>query len=92
MDGSGDPSALSYLTPGGAIDNLLLHPIDTISTAYGEAKTVSNTVSTLAKMSLGDYTLIAVGIILAIGALLISQKSTVVQIASTASKAAALVA
>lgn len=39
--------------------------------------------------NLGNYTLIAIGIILGIGALLISQKETVVQVASTAAKAAA---
>lgn len=39
--------------------------------------------------SLGDYTLIAVGIVLAIGALLISQKQTIVQVAGTVSKAVA---
>jgi len=40
-------------------------------------------------MSLGDYTLVAVGAILAIGALLISQKQTVVQVSRTVAKAVA---
>jgi hypothetical protein len=86
MDGSGDtPSDLSYLTPGGAVDNLILHPIDT----YEKFKQGVKTAQTLASLSLGDYTLIGVGIILAIGALLISQKQTVVKVAGTVAKAAA---
>jgi len=40
-------------------------------------------------MSLGDYTLVAVGAILAIGALLISQRQTVVQVSRTVAKAVA---
>lgn len=44
--------------------------------------------ATALKMSLGDYTLVAVGIILAIGALLISQRQTIVSVAGTASDVA----
>lgn len=91
MDGSGAPSDWSYLTPGGAIDNLILHPIDAATTAYGEAANAVSTAKNIASRSIGDYTLIAVGIILAIGALLISQKQTVIQVASTVGKAAAAV-
>jgi hypothetical protein len=39
---------------------------------------------------LGNIALIAVGVVLALGALLISQKETVVQVASTAAKAGAV--
>jgi hypothetical protein len=87
MDGAGDspPSDLSYLTPGGAIDNLILHPIDT----YEQARSGVANAQALASRSAGDYTLIGVGIILAIGALLISQKQTVVKVADTVAKAAA---
>ena len=39
---------------------------------------------------LGNFALITVGVVLALGALLISQKETVVQVASTAAKAGAV--
>ncbi|MGC8541040.1 MAG: hypothetical protein ACP5QA_10475 [Phycisphaerae bacterium] len=41
--------------------------------------------------SIANYALIGVGIVLGIGALLISQKETVIKIADTAAKGAALV-
>jgi hypothetical protein len=52
----------------------------------------SNVLKTLTGMSLGDMTLIAVGIILAIGALLISQKETVVKVGDLAAKAGSITA
>lgn len=39
--------------------------------------------------SIGNYTMVAVGVVLMLGALLISQKETVVQVAATAAKVAA---
>ncbi len=41
--------------------------------------------------SIANFTLIAIGVILAIGALLISQKETIVKIGDTAAKGAAMV-
>ncbi len=43
------------------------------------------------KLSLGDYALIGVGIVMTLGALLIAQKETVIKIGDTAAKGAALV-
>lgn len=42
---------------------------------------------TASSISIGDYTLVGVGIVLAIGALLISQKHTAVKIVTNATKA-----
>lgn len=50
---------------------------------------ISSAVSTLGSSVLSNWALVAVGVILAVGALLISQKQTVVQVASTAARVAA---
>lgn len=79
-------------TPGGAIDQLILHPVDTLKEAASEASTAYNTGKTVLTMTVGDYTLVAVGIILAIGALLISSKPTVIKAVGTVKDAATLAA
>lgn len=64
----------------------------TVSTLAGMQGKGSGVLSTALSMSLGDYTLVAVGIVLAIGALLISGKPTVIKAVGTVKDAATFAA
>lgn len=75
-------------TPGSATSQLDDTNVPTFSAGTQSILSSLNPFSGVSK-ALPNIALIAIGVVLAIGALLISQKQTVVQVASTAARVAA---
>lgn len=81
--GEAAPTSVStptMLQTAGTAFSVIPGPVGTIASLFSASGAVSN---------LPNYALVAVGAILALGALLISSKETVIQVASTAARVAA---